>query len=459
MRIESSLLVDLSLERPSVIDQLRSQLTEVRAVEGRIIGQSSPGRYQVIVGGQRLTFMPSRPLEVGAQFTARLVGGRLVLDFPPGAVPTPEVAAAGERVTVSTLPEVLAELGLPADPQYVATVRGLLRAGVSLTPEAVQLFQQHTGAGGLESPLLLAFLIQRAIPVDASLLGVLEALFRERKALGESLPRLLVEGEALALRLAGQEGAGVLAGLLERLRRQFVRVELEGPTEGGMEELRRCVAGSGVFRESRWALALAEGGEHPPLGDLKSLLLELEDWAKRLMAEAPEHSAQTSRLGSAARAAVSSIEAAQLASARAPWESRQLWFLEVPIRVENQLESFQMVIEGECPKRGQPMPPPIQVDLYLELTQLGRLRVALTLLQDGVDGQVISDRPEVVRILGESLPTWLENRSREAEGSFPFRRLGARQAKKAEELSPPALLQPRGEGGPGAGLGRVDLKA
>ncbi len=459
MRIASSLLVDLNLDRPSVIDQLRAQLVEVQSVEGRVLGELGAGRYQVILGGRRLVFMPSRPLEVGASFTGRLVGGQLVLDFPPGAVPAPAAEAAGGRVTVRTLPEVLAELGLPAEPRYVAVVQALLRAGVSLTPEAVQAFHSNLGPEGVQDPLLLAFLIQRAIPIDASLLATLEAVFRQRKALGEVLPRLLTEGETLATRLAGQEVAGVLTGFLERLRRQCCRIDLEGPTEAGLEEVRRAVAASGVFRESRWALALAQGEEGPPLGDLKSLLLELEGWLTRLVSEAPEYAKEAAGLEQWARAAVGSIEAGQLASVRAPWETRQVWFVQIPLRVEGRLDSFQMVIEGESPGRGQPLSGPIQVDLYLELSQLGRLRVALTLLEHGVEGQVLSDSQEVVHLLDEALPAWLEHRRQEMKGDFPFRRLGARQVKRTEELAPPVLLRPRWEDDSGAGLERIDLTA
>jgi len=459
MRIASSLLVDLNLERPSVIDQLRAQLVEVRAIEGRVVEALGAGRYRAMLGGRSLVFMPSRPLEVGASFTARLVGGQLVMDFPEAAGPAQAAEAATGRVMVRTLPEVLAELGLPAEPRYVAAVQALLRAGVSLTPEAVQAFHSNLAPEGVQDPLLLAFLIQRAIPVDASLLATLEAVFRQRRALGEALPRLLAEGEGLLGRLTEGQGAAVLAGILEGLRRQLGRVRLGGPMESWLEELRRAVAASGVFRESRWALALAQGEEGLPLEDLKSLLLELQSWSARLAADTPEQAREAAGLERLAGAAVGSIEAAQLASARAPWDSRAMWFLQIPLWVEGRLESFQMVIEGESPGRGEPLSSPVQVDLYLELSELGPLRARLTLLEGAVDGQIVSAREEIVGMLEAALPQWLEGRRREAGQDFPFRRLGARQAEHPEELAPPTLLEPRWEAGAGGTLGRVDLKA
>ena len=154
-----------------------------------------------------------------------------------------------------------------------------------------------------------------------------------------------------------------------------------------------------------------------------------------------------------------SIEGSQLASVRAPWETRQVWFVQVPLWVEGRLDLFQMVIEGESPGRGQPLSEPVQVDLYIDLSQLGSLRVRLTLLEGGVEGQILSAREETVRLLESVLPAWLEERRQEAGEGFPLRQLGARQAAKPEELAPPALLQPRWEEALGAGLGRIDLKA
>ena len=70
MRIGSSLLVDLSMDRPGVIDGLRSQLAGGQVKTGRIMAEIAPGRYQATLGGLKLTFIPTKPLQVGASFTA-----------------------------------------------------------------------------------------------------------------------------------------------------------------------------------------------------------------------------------------------------------------------------------------------------------------------------------------------------------------------------------------------------
>lgn len=457
MRIGSSLLVDLSLDRPSAIDALRAQLSGGKVLTGRVLGELSPGRYQVTLGGQRLVFMPSQPLEVGSQFSARMIAGQLVLDFPDLLPAAPEGAASTGRVTVRTLPELLAQLGLPADSRWTGTIQALLQAGVTLSGEAVQLFQSHAAPSDSQDALLIAFLVQRGIPVDASLLEALRSLFRETQGLGQTLPELLAEGWALAHRLPPGEAAERLRQLLERLERQAGALDSSESRALSPEALRRAMADSGIFRESRWALALRSGSEPDLLADLKSILLELEQWAEQFREAGPRGSEDPLRLSALALASRQRIEQTQLASVRAPWDGRQVWFLEIPIRVDGQMEAFQMVIEGESPEQGKTLSPPVRVELYLDLSQLGPLRVSLLLTQRGVEGSLFSNRPEVVQLLQEHLPDWIERRREETGADKLFSKVDARLARHPEQLRPPALLQPGVPGQPWPR--RVDLEA
>lgn len=455
MRIESSLLVDLNLERPSVIDQLRNELAVEKVMPGRVISENSPGRYQVLVGGQRLVFMPSKPLEVGAQFTARLVEGRLVLDFPAtGTAPTQTSASS---VTLRTLPELLVELGLPADSRNIAVLQGLVRAGVSLTPEALQLFQQYAGVASQEEAVVLALAVQRAIPVDRSLIKVLREIFQDNKRLGEVLSGILSELSGLGEQASAMEAAKVFVDWLERLRRQLSRLDPETPLKHLPAELRRAVAEGGVFRESHWALALAEGADKEPLHDLKSMLLDFLQELENLEQKSIE--LDITRLRELLQAGVNRIEQLQVSSVRAPWEGRQIWILEIPLWIEGKPDSFRMVIEGKPSDKKTPMEPPLRVDLFLDFTLLGTIRISLSLLNGGVEGQVFSDQPEVIELLNQATPLWLTERRQSDGDAFPLRSLIIRKATESQYLYPPELLNWEAWHEKTLHIGRVDIRA
>ncbi len=438
MRVGSSLLVDMSLGRPSVIDQLRGQLAGGQVKSGRVLGEASPGRYQVLLGGLRLTFMPSRPLEIGARFTARMISGQLVLDFPemaggPGEAPS----ADSSRVMVRTLPDLLGELGLPADPKLAATLRGLLLAGVSLNAETLQLFQAHAAVQDPAQAPLLAFLIQRAIPVDASVLMAVESLFQERKNLSQSLPDLVARLRALVGKLPDQEAPSDLKALLARLEGAIARAGADSSPEVWKAAVEQAVAKSGLFREAR--LALLEGG-FQPLEDLKSILLELKQWLGLSVKNLPESESGTEPLKQLTQAALDRIEQSQLGSVRAPWQNRQLWVIQAPFWMEDRMEFLQLWVEKEAGDEKPGSAGPLRADLYLDLSQLGPLRVAMTLQAGRIEGRIYSSDRSVVDLLEGEVRQWIEERNRPGEEGVHFSSFRVQLAERPEDLQPPVLI-------------------
>ena len=469
MRVASSLLVDLSLDRPSVIDQLRQELAITRVMEGRVIEERFPGRYLVEIGGRRLTFMPTRALEPGGTFLARLSGAQLVFDFAESA----SAISASNRgtatptgVTVQSVPQLLMQLGLPTEPSYIASVQSLIQAGVSLTREAIQLFEQIVGVRTADDALLLSFLIQRGIPVDASLMATLEKISKERKKLGVALSELITTLERLKSGREGREALGSkLRQWLDRFRQLLPQFDLEASSHSLEDRVREGIHQSGLFRESSWAFALSK---EPPgvlrLDDLKSLLLELDSQLLdsqlgRLNEERPEFQTEFKYIMELTEAALNRIQETQLASLRAPWEQRQVWMLELPFWMGNQFESIRMTIEGEAPDGSRPMSFPIRVDLYLELSELGSLKINLTLTSTGVDGQIYSDRPEVVRLLESAVGEWIREKTIQPGEENFIRTFRVRQVSRPTDLEPPLFLQPRWSQSGEDRLERVDVEA
>lgn len=438
MRIGSSLLVDLSLDRPSVIDQLRGQLAGGQVKSGRVLGEAGPGRYQVLLGGLRLTFMPSRPLEIGARFTARMLSGQLVMDFPEMSGGPGETSPAdSSRITVRTFPDLLGELGLPADPKLAATLRGLLLAGVSLNAETLQLFQTHAALQDPAQAPLLAFLIQRAIPVDASLLMAVESLFQERRNLSQSLPDLMAKLRALSENLPDRDSLAALKALLVRLEGAIARAGTPSSPQMWKAVLEQAVAKSGIFREAR--LALVEGGSQP-LEDLKSLLLELKEWLGVSAKDLAGGDRDQSALKQLTQAALDRIEQSQLGCVRAPWQNRQLWVIQIPFWLENRMEFIHLWVEKETGEKKQGREGSLKADLYLDLTRLGALHVALTLQKGQIDGRFYSCDQAVVDLLNSEVPGWIEQRNLEGKEGIHFSSFQAYLTDQPEDLEPPVLI-------------------
>jgi len=457
LQIASSLLVDLNLERPGVIDQLRGELAVTRVVQGRVLSEQAPGRYLVALGNQRMTFIPTRPLEVGASFTARMISGRLVLDFPSlSGTPSTAETTPSAQVTVQSLPELLADLGLPASDRHVAALESLLRAGVSLNADAIRMVAQYASPKDSSDATLLGFLIRKGIPVDSGLLMALDGFLQKKEELGPKLQDLLVRLESLAQKTAGLPAGNTLGMLLLRLKSALPRVSLTASEEQWLDTIRGAVSRSGIFREAGLALLghSAGGVETVRLEDLKSILLNLLSEMEMLTGIEKERKEISQPL----RDLITSVEQSQLASVKAPWDKRQVWFLEVPFWFDNQLQSFRMTIEGESPEEGREMKPPLRVDMYLDLSILGRLRVILTLLQQGVEGRILSDRPDVIDLMKTVLPDWLKKRQEETGEEFPLRYLQAQVCHHPKELTPPDWIDDSIVRGPGGELGRVDVE-
>jgi hypothetical protein len=158
MRIGSSLLVDMSLGRPSVIDQLRGQLAGGQVKSGRVLGEASRGLS--VLGGLGDIHVPPPP-EMGS-VTAQMISGQLVIDFPSdrssGEAPRPI------PVVRSNAPR-LDEWGCPRS-KLAATyaIRSGGRFAQCRTPQC----STHARSGPRLKPLL-AFLIRAnsvALPSD-----------------------------------------------------------------------------------------------------------------------------------------------------------------------------------------------------------------------------------------------------------------------------------------------------
>jgi len=446
MRIGSSVLVDLSSSgQSSPIEGLRSVLAGGEAIEGKIVGLKSPGRYEAFVGGQRLTLMPSKPLEVGSSFTARLVEGRLMLDFPQSAAMTDAVRTEA-GVAVRTLPEVLSQMGLPTDAGTVQTLRALFLAGAGLSAEAVQLFSQHAMPATESEARLLAFAIQRGIPVDGALLSLLEKIFRNRQEPGQKLSQLLSESSDFA-RFLGSSGENTqIKEILRQIERSFGQIDNLESSDEWIEALRQGVKHSGFFREGQWVSFIDGGGEPDlPGRDIKSLLGQLQIELNEFLKDNPAHENQVNSLHRLARQAEQSIEQMQLGSHRAEWENRQIWILDIPVQVENAPEFLRLIIEGEAAQEGRPMELPIRVDFYVDLSYLGPIRVLLTLTEQGTEGYIFTDQPDIARLLNREIPNWLKMQSGGAEISM-IKKLAVRQVTDRQKLKPPEILATRMDG-------------
>ena len=267
-----------------------------------------------------------------------------MLDFPQSETAATESVPADNRVSVRTLDGVLSDLGLPPEPRLAGLVQGLLQAGVSLTADAVKLFQTHVGLPATGDAALLAFLVQRAIPVDASLMAALKDIFRKGKALNEILPELFSDAEKTLEKMEQGTNADTLRNLLEQIKRSMPELKDRQSVQAWQSLLREGAGGGGVFREAYLALADKDLPELS-MANLKEGLLQLERWLAQALAS-DEGNESLKRLRAGVQTGISRIEQLQLASVRAPWDSRHLWVLEIPFQVDGQVESIPLWIEG-----------------------------------------------------------------------------------------------------------------
>ena len=94
----------------------------------------------------------------------------------------------------------------------------------------------------------------------------------------------------------------------------------------------------------------------------------------------------------------------------------------------------------------------------MDLSNLGRLRVSLTLWNGQVQGQVASGDPAVVQFLDQAIADWLASR-KEEQGSHSIQidSIRVQQVEQETDLLPPSLLSFHGSGE--VWPARVDLEA
>jgi len=233
------------------------------------------------------------------------------------------------------------------------------------------------------------------------------------------------------------QAVSALKALLTRLEGAIARAGADSSPEVWKATIEQAVAKSGLFREAR--LAMLEGG-FSPLEDLKSLLLELKQWLGLSAKDIPESESGKEALRQLTQAALDRIEQSQLGSVRAPWQNRQLWVIQAPFWMEGRMEFFQLWVEKEAGEEKPGSGGPLRADLYLDLSQLGPLRVAMTLQAGRIEGWIYSSDRSVVDLLESEVPQWIEERNRPGEKGVHFSSFRVQMADRPEDLQPPVLI-------------------
>ncbi len=193
------------------------------------------------------------------------------------------------------------------------------------------------------------------------------------------------------------------------------------PNSGNItpSQLRQAILGYGLFMEAQLAAGQPPGASFK--GDLLQLLFQIGN-----MLKLDKNQTQPQLAGSGAQSTASQMESGfikllemlfrhaegglarvhlnQLASLPAEDNSRQAWQFEVPIRHQDQVDSFLVRLEQEQAKnRGDDTKPVWYVTLTFNIDPLGPIKAKISVCDDEVSTLFLAERSESAEILNKRM--------------------------------------------------------
>ncbi|HOE09870.1 MAG TPA: flagellar hook-length control protein FliK [bacterium] len=282
----NSLPPDFQTPFSRILELNLSRIAEGRPISGQVIADEGGGRATVMLAGRQFTVnLGTAQVSVGQSFTAQLIGGKLQIQFGNQSASVPVESLIGQS-TPRSLVSVLANLGAPANAAAQVVAHSLLNSQIPLSAEAIRTLAALLPQLSATDVSTLSFLINKGMPISASMIESVQRVLDNRTKIGEKLAEL-DEGlgklerqlDAIQDRVVAIQRRDELAERRRNLRQEFVNLK-DGDSEKDRddlaEKLEKSVRGQSTSPEA----VLLSGAHGSRLGislyDLYLYLLQLQ---------------------------------------------------------------------------------------------------------------------------------------------------------------------------------------